>query len=146
MPLTVQKISNGTVIDHISAGRGFLVMRILGIAESYSDRVALLTNVPSKAMGKKDIIKIEGRLIDKKTADRIALLAPQATINHISNANIVSKKLVEIPSQIDGIFKCPNPKCITNAERVTTNFAVEKNQKLRCHHCERLFAAEELVA
>jgi aspartate carbamoyltransferase regulatory subunit len=146
MPLTVQKIISGTVIDHISAGRGFLVMRILGIAESYTGRVALLTNVPSKAMGKKDIIKIEGKLIDKKTADRIALIAPDSTINLISNSHIVSKKRVEIPSHIDGIFKCPNPKCITNSERVDTVFAVEKGQRLRCHHCERLFTAEEMVA
>lgn len=147
MPLTVEKIEDGSVIDHITAGYGMRVLNILRIDEKYAGRVALVMNVPSKRMGKKDIVKIEGKFIDEKTADKIAVIAPQATLNIIKKGGVVSKDQVEIPSRLAGVFKCPNPKCITNAEKIETDFEVEKREKgpsMRCAYCERMFAPEEL--
>ena len=146
--LKVEKIESGTVIDHIRAGRGLDVLEILGINSSYQGRVALVMNVPSKRMGKKDIVKIEGKHIDEHTADKIALIAPEATLNIIKNSNVSEKRVLKMPTNFVGILKCLNPKCITNHERADTIFSVEKESGgtfLRCAFCERAFPADELV-
>ncbi len=147
MPLSVEKIEDGSVIDHITAGHGLRVLNILRIDEKYAGRVALVMNVPSKTMGKKDIVKIEGKFIDEKTADKIAVIAPQATLNIIKKGEVVSKDMVEIPSKLIGVFRCPNPKCITTSEKIETDFEVEKGERepgMRCAYCERKFTPEEL--
>ncbi|MBI4399192.1 aspartate carbamoyltransferase regulatory subunit [Candidatus Micrarchaeota archaeon] len=143
MPLSVEKIENGTVIDHITPGKGLRVLGILQIDSEYKGRVALVMNVPSKHIGKKDIVKIEGKLIDDKTADKIALISPNATLNLIKNSEVIEKRNVKLPKVLTAAFKCPNPKCITNAELVETKFLVEK-ETLKCYFCERYFKAEEL--
>ncbi|MEM0303526.1 MAG: aspartate carbamoyltransferase regulatory subunit, partial [Saccharolobus sp.] len=79
--LIVSKIKDGTVIDHIPAGRALSVLKILGIKGDEGYRIALVMNVESKKIGKKDIVKIEGREIDDKEAELISLIAPSATIN-----------------------------------------------------------------
>lgn len=142
--LVVEEIEEGTVIDHILAGRGLRVLEILGIGENYRARVALVMNVPSKRMGKKDIVKIEGKFIDEKSANRIAVVAPEASLNIIKEGKVVEKRNVKLPSKLVGVFKCPNSKCITNAEHVETVFGVEPGPKMRCAYCERLFAPDEL--
>jgi len=144
MALTVEKIENGTVIDHITSGKGMKVLAILKIDESYAGRVALVMNVPSKMMGKKDIVKIEGRHIDDKTANKIALLAPNANLNLIKNFEVIEKKQVKMPNVLIDIAPCPNPMCVANHERIESRFSVEK-KGLRCGFCERLFRADELV-
>lgn len=147
MPLSVEKIEDGSVIDHITAGHGLRVLAILKIDDKYVGRVALVMNVPSKTMGRKDIVKIEGKIIDEKTADKIAVIAPQATLNIIKKGELASKNQVEMPSKLVGVFKCPNPKCVTTTERVETDFEVEKkseNPRMRCAYCERTFTPEEL--
>ncbi len=144
MPLKVEKIENGTVIDHISAGEGLRVMKILGIGIGYPARFALIANVKSKKMGKKDILKIEEKYIDEKDFDKIALVAPKASVNIVKGSRVVKKKDVAMPARIDGVLACPNPKCITNFEQVASVFLVEK-KTLRCAYCERSFAAGELL-
>ncbi|MBI5158655.1 aspartate carbamoyltransferase regulatory subunit [Candidatus Micrarchaeota archaeon] len=147
MPLSVEKIEDGSVIDHITAGHGLHVLAILKIDEKYAGRVALVMNVPSKTMGKKDIVKIEGKIIDEKTADKIAVIAPHATLNIIKKGEVTSKNQVEMPSKLVGVFKCPNPKCVTTTEKIETDFEVEKrseNPNMRCAYCERTFTPEEL--
>lgn len=145
--LTVEKIENGSVIDHIKAGRGLDVLRILNINGKYEGRVALVMNVPSKKMGKKDIVKIEGKRIDEKSANKIALIAPDATLNIINEGKVVDKSLVKLPNTLTGIIKCLNPKCITNNERVETIFYVEKGKAilLKCAFCEKVFKPEEMI-
>jgi len=117
---------------------------VLHIDENYAGRVALVMNVPSKKMGKKDIVKIEGRHIDDKTANKIALIAPHASMNLIKNFEVIEKKDVKMPAVLVDIAVCPNPKCVTNFEKIETRFAVEK-QGFRCGHCERVFKANELI-
>ncbi|QLJ53224.1 MAG: Aspartate carbamoyltransferase regulatory chain (PyrI) [Candidatus Fermentimicrarchaeum limneticum] len=147
MPLVVEKIENGTVIDHIPAGLGLKVLEILKIDRTYGARVALMMNVPSKKIGKKDIVKVEGKQLDEKAVNRIALVAPNATLNIIRKANVVEKKVVQLPKELLGVSKCPNPQCITNLEPIETIFRMEnsKSSKYRCGFCEMAFEANELL-
>ena len=142
--MQVDDIEMGTVIDHIRAGRAAKVMKVLGIGESYSHRVALMTNVPSKKMGTKDILKIEGKLVSQEEADAIALLSPGATINVIKGGKVEKKVSAGLPKEVRGYCKCPNPNCITNSETAEKQFT-KTDSGYRCHYCERLFKAEELV-
>ncbi|MEM3031276.1 MAG: aspartate carbamoyltransferase regulatory subunit [Candidatus Micrarchaeia archaeon] len=145
MPLAVEKIENGTVIDHITAGKGLRVLDILGIRSGFEGRAALVMNVPSKKMGRKDIVKVEGKFLDEKDVDKIAVIAPQATLNIIRNGEVKEKRAVRLPSFISGVFRCPNPKCVTNFERMSSRFAVERGPMMRCSYCERAFSPDELV-
>lgn len=136
--LLVSPIKNGTVIDHITAGEALNVLRILGITGSTRECLSIATNVESKRMGKKDIVKIENRELRTEEVDRIALLAPQAKINIIRNYKVVEKKGVEIPEIIRGVVRCPNPGCITNTdEPVESTFEV-LDKGLHCLYCDWL--------
>lgn len=141
--MIVEKIINGTVIDHIVGGKGKKVLSLLGIGEDYPGRVALMINVPSKKMGKKDIVKIEGILVDEERANLIALVSPHATINIIKNEKVTKKLDAEMPETLR-IGRCPNPNCITASERGNEEFAKE-GALYRCAYCERLFKSNELV-
>ena len=148
MALIVEKIENGTVIDHIPCGLGLKVLEILKIDKDYNARVALVMNVTSRKMAKKDIVKIEGKQIDDKTANKIALIAPNATMNIIKNSEVSEKNQVKLPNELIGVFKCPNPQCVTNMEQIETIFRLEKTEptrKLRCGFCEMVFEAKELL-
>lgn len=144
-PLLVEKISDGTVIDRIDAGKGWRVLAMLGLTSGAPQgRIALVVNVPSRQMGRKDILKIEGIYVDPKMANKIALISPHARLNIIMGSKVAKKLDVSLPDMVRGIGKCPNPKCITNSEMAETGFA-RRNGHLRCRFCERLFNAEELV-
>lgn len=115
--LTVSKIRSGTVIDHIPAGRALEVLRLLGITGREGYRLAVLMNVESHKLGRKDIVKIEGKLLEAKELNLIALVAPTATINVIEDFEVKSKFKVEVPEVVKDVLKCPNATCITNKER-----------------------------
>jgi len=146
--LRVKKIKDGTVIDHIKAGKGKKVLDILGIGNGFSKTTALLMNVPSKRIGKKDIVKIEDKALKKDEVDKIALVAPRATWNVVKDFKVTKKNEIELPETLEGILKCPNPKCVTNMnEPVKSKFKVEEKEpvKLRCVYCERLFGLEDML-
>ena len=86
--LKVDAIENGTVIDHIKAGKGQKVLGLLGIDDKFESRVALVMNVASKKLGKKDIVKIEGVNVSNELANLIALIAPNASINIIKGSEV----------------------------------------------------------
>jgi aspartate carbamoyltransferase regulatory subunit len=144
MPLEVQRINEGTVIDHITAGAGGRVLQILSSSYPLKGMAALIINAPSKKFGRKDIVKIEGVFIDEKIANRIALIAPEASMNIIKGGKVVDKHRVEMPKSLSALVKCPNPKCITNFERAPTTF-IHEGKYLRCRHCERVFKPDELA-
>ncbi len=144
MPLTVEKIENGTVIDHIEAGRGLKVLSLLGLDKRFEARVAVIMNVPSKMLGKKDIVKIEGVFLDGKKSDLVSLVCKKATINIIKKSELSEKRAVRLPKKVIGILKCPNPRCITNSEKIGTEFELDGGL-LRCKFCEKCFSPEELV-
>jgi aspartate carbamoyltransferase regulatory subunit len=146
--LRVSKIKDGTVIDHITGGHALDVAKILGLAERRSSVITIAMNVPSKRLGHKDMVKIEGRFLAGSEVDKIALLAPNATINIVKGYKVVEKQRVKLPDPIKGIVKCDNPACISNSnEPVQTRFYVQKAQPLRlkCHYCGHIMEKEEIL-
>ena len=140
--LLISAIQNGTVIDHITGGEALTVLRILGITGSTSECVSVATNVMSSALGRKDVVKIENRELLAEEVDRIALIAPGATINIIRNKRVVEKKGVVIPDILVGVLRCPNPCCITNTnEPVLSRFSVQE-KRLICEYCDTVIASE----
>jgi len=143
--MSVSAIQNGTVIDHVPASNLFKVIQILGL-DRIDNQITFGTNLESKKLGRKAIIKISGVYFEDTDINRIALVAPDAKLNIIRDYEVVEKKVVEVPDNIIGIAKCMNPKCITNFETVTTRFKVvsKKNVSLRCHYCEKITNQENL--
>ena len=137
--LQVNAIDNGTVIDHIPAAKLFDVINVLGIS-SMENAMTFGTNLKSKKLGKKAIIKIWDLFLKDDEVNKLALVAPTAKINIIMGYEVVEKKTVHVPEKVEGIVKCMNPKCITNNEKVTTKFKVVNNAPiiLKCHYCEKL--------
>jgi len=142
--LIVKKIQHGTVIDHIPAGKGFDIYKILKLRDERNVHV-LLSNVTGKR-GKKDVVKIENKYLSEDLLNKISIVAPNATINLIKNFEVVKKYTVPAPKQITGLLKCPNPACITNKanEKIITKFFLKRDELL-CHYCERFFKKEEVI-
>jgi aspartate carbamoyltransferase regulatory subunit len=142
--LLVRRIRNGTVIDHIDAGEALNVVKILGIVGTTTESLSIATNVQSKYMDRKDIVKISNRELSKEEVDRIALISPRATINIIRDFRVWDKKGVEIPTLIEGSVRCPNPGCITNTnEPIKSRFAVLPQGKgLRCLYCDSVITRD----
>lgn len=146
--LKVSKIKNGTVIDHITGGHALDVVKILGISGHIGGVVSIAMNVSSKNYGTKDIVKVEGRELNPREVDKIALLAPHATINIIRNYEVVEKKIVKLPDVIRGTVKCSNPACISNSnEPVQSTFYVERKEPLmiKCHYCGNIMEKTDIL-
>ena len=144
--LKVDAIKNGTVIDHIPGGKAVQVLKILNGKKGAGDPVSIGMNLPSSKFGKKDIVKIENHELSADDVNRIAVIAPTASITIIRDYETSEKWKVEIPQVIENIVHCPNPNCITNTEQLPTRFDVFTNEssKFMCHYCEKVYAAERL--
>ena len=140
--LKVQPIRNGTVIDHIAPGMALKVLHVLNIPQpGMTSTVTAAINVPSKHMGRKDIVKVEDRELDGAEVNKISLIAPKASINIIREFEVAEKRLVNLPDLVEGIVRCPNPNCITNAgEPVRSAFKVTAKDppRLQCGYCDRM--------
>ena len=146
--LYVKKIRNGTVIDHISAGHALDVLKILGIDGGEGHIVSVAMNVSSKTASKKDIVKVENRELRPGEVDKIALIAPGATINIIRDYEVAEKTRVKLPESIRGIVRCANPACVSNAgEPVEPKFLVERQDplRLRCFYCVRTMEKSDVL-
>ncbi|MGQ9781304.1 MAG: aspartate carbamoyltransferase regulatory subunit [Nitrososphaeria archaeon] len=146
--LIVQKIMDGTVIDHIEAGKALHVLSVLGINGTEGKVITVAINVPSKKYGKKDIIKIENVYLSPETTNKISLITPHATVNIIRGYRVVEKRSLEVPEEFVGMFKCPNPNCITNSgESMETKFYVPSKDPplLRCKYCGRIYSPNEMI-
>tara|TARA_Y100000031_G_C7961486_1_gene266186 strand:- start:39 stop:494 length:456 start_codon:yes stop_codon:yes gene_type:complete len=144
--LNISAIKDGTVIDHIPSNVALKVIDILDI-KGIRGMISIATNLTSKSIGKKGIIKISGKDLTKEEVDKIALIAPNATVNIIKNYDVKQKIKVTIPSTINKIIKCSNPNCITNNEKnVATKFYVLDKEplKVKCHYCERNMEKEDI--
>ncbi|MBI9104770.1 MAG: aspartate carbamoyltransferase regulatory subunit [Spirochaetales bacterium] len=145
--LKVDAIKNGTVIDHIPGGKGVQVMKILNGCRQ--DPVSMGMNLPSSKFGKKDILKIENHELNPEDVNRIAIIAPTATITIIREFEVQEKWVVRIPMELKNIVHCPNPNCITNKEELPTKFDIEGSPangsgEFMCHYCEKIYNSEEL--
>ena len=136
-------IRNGTVIDHIACGQALNVIKILGINETniYSS-ISVGIHVSSSTLGGwKDIVKIEDMELDSKTAEKIALVAPDATISIVRDFYVAEKYKVHLGERVVGLARCSNPNCITNkGEPVEPEFLVVNRypMQLRCCYCDRM--------
>jgi len=144
--LKVTAIENGTVIDHIPSKNVFQVIKILNLSE-FDNQIFLGTNLESQKYGKKGIIKVSNRFFKPDEINKIALVAPTATLIVIKNFSVIEKKKVEIPDGIEKIVKCFNPNCITNNEPIQTRFTVIDKEplKLKCHYCEKITAGDSIT-
>lgn len=141
--LNVDTIKNGLVIDHIRAGSGWQIFQWLGLDKSPFS-AALIMNAPSKKSGKKDIIKIENVMdIDFSV---LGFIDPNISVNVIQNEQIVRKIKMELPTRVQGVFECKNPRCITQTEKyVKPNFILtdKTNGLYCCEYCDTLYKAGE---
>ena len=143
-PITIAKIEKGIVIDHIPAGKEFLISQVVGLnalARETGDIIAIGVNFESPSMRKKDIIKVENLRLTRDMLNVVALIAPAATVSRIENGQVMEKHKVEIPSHVGDIVTCPDRFCITNHEEVPGKFTVIETEPLtlRCHYCETEF-------
>ena len=143
--MSISAIKEGTVIDHIPANAAFEVADILNL-EGIRSIISVATNLTSKKSGKKGIIKIGGKYLTQEEVNKIAVVAPKATVNIIENYEVKKKLNVSIPGIINKIIKCSNPNCITNVENAETKFyALSKDPlKIKCHYCERSMNKEDI--
>ncbi len=137
--LKVSAIENGTVIDHIPSQSVFQVIKILNLTK-VTNQIMVGTNLESRKLGKKGIIKVSNKYFESEEINKIALVAPSATLIVIKDYTVVYKAKVEIPDHITKIVKCINPNCITNSENIITKFTVMDKEDLRlhCHYCEKV--------
>jgi len=136
--LRVSKIENGTVIDHVPGGQALNVLAILGIDGSGGDTVSVGMNVPSDRLGRKDVVKVEGRELSQDELDVLSLFAPEATVNIVRDYEVVDKQSVEPPERVVDVLTCPTRNCITNAdEPVRTVFEV-LDDGVRCAYCDTI--------
>ena len=144
--LIVSALENGTVIDHIPSKSVFQVIKILNL-ENHANQILFGINLKSKKFGNKGIIKVHKKFFKKEEINKIALVAPSATLIIIKDFQIIEKTQVQIPNHIEGIVKCFNPNCITNVEKVVTKFTLVSDEelKLRCHYCEKITVKNNMV-
>ncbi len=144
--LKVKSIKNGTVIDHIRQNRAANVLSMLNLPDDETP-VMVAINVESSNMGKKDIVKIEGRELSGEEVDKLALLTPLASVNIIRDYEIVNKFNVHLTDEVIDVVKCTNPNCISNSnEPIHDKFYVQEKEPitLRCHYCERTMDYEDI--
>ncbi len=143
--LKVSALRNGTVIDHIPAKNLFKAITILKL-DKLSNPVTFGANLESKRLGSKGIIKIADKYFEGEEINKIALIAPDANLNIIKEYEVVEKKTVKVPAEIQGIAKCVNPKCITNHEKIETKFIVINSEdvSLKCEYCEKITDQEHM--
>ena len=145
--LSVEAIEKGTVIDHIPAGKGLIILRQFKLLH-YGSAVTVGFNLPSKTQGSKDIIKITGVWLDDNAANRLALFAPEAVVNTIDHFKVINKRLLTLPDEIAEVFRCPNTNCASHGEPVKSRFYVRKQSsqtKLKCHYCEKTFSRDSVT-
>ena len=145
----VTAIRNGTVVDHIPSGRAMQVIRILGVDTERATPVSLVMNVPSDKLGRKDVLKIEDRELSHEELDRLALIAPSASIAIIRNHAVAEKMKVELTEDLVGIAKCSFSNCITKNDRepLPQRMRVVNHDPLevRCYYCGKGQDIDELI-
>ena len=134
--MNIDSIKNGIVIDHITAGKGMKIYRLVGL-ETLDCSVALIENVTSRKSGKKDIIKIDSDF-DVDT-DILGFVDPDVTVNMIKDGKIVEKKTIELPHELTNVLKCKNPRCISSTEQELPQIfrLTDRDHRVyRCLYCE----------
>ena len=143
--LVVSALENGTVLDHIPAENVYKALDLLEL-KGIESQITIGINLASKLHGRKGIIKIADKYFTDEEINRLSVVAPNIVLNTIHNYEVVEKKRVETPSELHGIIKCNNPKCITNNEPMATYFTIDKVKGLvRCHYCDKEQRLDEVT-
>ena len=135
--LNVGQLNEGVVLDHIKAGKAMEIYHHLGLGKM-DNVVAIIKNVPSKKMGKKDIIKIETSL-DNVDLDILGFIDDKITVNIIKDGSICEKKVLTLPKRLTNVLHCKNPRCITSIEQELPHkfkLVDRENKIYRCVYCE----------
>lgn len=142
--MKVPAIENGTVIDHIPAVHTYKVLQILRL---HDELITIGNNLNSKKLGKKGVVKVCDKTLNQDEVNKIAIIAPSATINVIKNYKVAQKWKVELPDVLDHVVQCFNPNCITRKEQVQSRFFVirKKPATLKCYYCEKTMGEEHIV-
>lgn len=134
--MNIDSIKRGIVIDHIHAGRSMDIYKYLHLDELECS-VAIIKNVKSSLMGRKDIIKIDDNIdVD---LDVLGYIDPDVTINIIEDGRIVEKKHIALPEKLVNVIRCKNPRCITSVEQELPQvfkLTDRENRVYRCLYCE----------
>ncbi len=134
--MNIDSIINGIVIDHITAGKGMKIYQLLEL-DKLNSSVALIRNVNSTKMGKKDIIKIDCDM--DINMDILGFVDPGVTVDIIRGGNLIEKKKIDLPEKLTNIIFCKNPRCITATEQEIKHVfkLTDKEKKIyRCIYCE----------
>ena len=145
----VTAINNGTVIDHIPAGQALLVLKMLGLDGSNATPVSLVMNVPSIKMGDKDIVKVEDRELTQMELNRLALIAPHASVAIIRAYNVAKKRVINLGEEVVNVISCSYGNCASLGAREPLPHrmlvASVDPLTLRCHYCGRPQDMDALV-
>jgi len=143
-PYKVYAISDGVVIDHIPPRQALKVVDLLGANENGDSIITIGVNLESSKHPRKDVVKIEKKALTHQELNKIALVAPSATVNIIRDHEVHEKIHVIVPDEIHGVIKCRNKKCVTNFEELDSFFVKVQNDplKMKCHYCERSVSKE----
>ena len=145
----VTAIKNGTVIDHVPAGKALSVLKMLGIDGNMSNPVSLVMNVPSQKMGGKDIVKVEDRELTQHELDRLALVAPDASVAIIRAYTVAEKMEINLTEEVVNVARCTFSNCITTnpMEPLPHRLIVTKREplELRCRYCGKFQEIDKLV-
>ena len=136
--MIIGQITEGIVLDHITAGKGMEIYNILGLDE-LDCSVALIKNADSVKMGKKDIIKIAKKI--ELDLDVLGYIDPGITVNFIEDGKKVKREKLSLPERIVDVIKCKNPRCITSTEQELTHefYLADAEKKIyRCLYCESM--------
>ena len=134
--MTIDSIQNGVVLDHIQAGKAMLIYRLLEL-EKLDCEVAIIKNAASKAMGRKDIIKIASDI--PINLDVLGYVDHDITVNIIKDGKRVEKRKLELPETLTDVIRCKNPRCITSTEQGICHvfkLADRASREYRCIYCE----------
>ncbi len=144
--LKIGQIEEGFVLDHIKAGQSLSIYHHLQLDTKNDATVAMIMNAKSDKMGKKDILKVECK-IDELDMDVLAVIDRNITVNVVKDGEIVEKKELTLPKEIQRVFKCKNPRCITSIEQELPHiFTLSDEEKgiYRCKYCEEKFDMRSL--
>ena len=134
--MNIDAIQNGIVIDHITAGCGMKLYDLLQL-EKLDCSVAIIKNVHSVKLGKKDIIKIDADI--PVNLDVIGYVDPGVSVNIIRGGELVEKRRIDMPETLTNVIFCKNPRCITSCEQELKHvfkLTDRKNKVYRCLYCE----------
>ncbi|MDL2325367.1 aspartate carbamoyltransferase regulatory subunit [Ruminococcaceae bacterium OttesenSCG-928-A16] len=140
--MNIDSIERGVVIDHIDAGKGMELVRLLHL-DKLTCPVAVIRNARSSKTGKKDIIKIEDEI--DLDFDVLGFIDPSITVNIIVNGHIVEKKRIAPPHRVVNVVQCKNPRCITSVERELPQIfrRADESSVYRCAYCEQEYQQPE---